>query len=96
MRAISGEEAHTIATSSGVLQAVTFHPHAPRLFLGGRDGVVHVVDTRDWREQIDLHGALPGRANGVVVRTAVSGDGAVLAGYLEEGVVRVWRAAPVR
>lgn len=94
VREVAGEGAHTIATSSSVLQAVTFHPRAPRLFLGGREGIVHVVDTRDWREQIDLHGALPGRASGVVVRAAASADGNVLAGYLEEGVLRVWRAAP--
>jgi WD40 repeat protein len=92
VREVAGERAHTIATSSSILQAVTFHPRAPRLFLGGREGIVHVVDTRDWREQIDLHAALPGRAAGNVVRAAASDDGAVLAGYLEEGVLRIWRA----
>ncbi len=94
VREVAGDGAHTIATSSSVLQAVTFHPRAPRLFLGGREGIVHVVDTRDWREQIDLHAALPGRPTGSVVRTAASGDGAVLVGYLEEGLLRIWRASP--
>lgn len=93
VREVAGQRAHTIATSSSVLQAVAFHPRAPRLFLGGREGIVHVVDTRDWREQIDLHGALPGRASGLVVRAATSADGNVLAGYLEEGVLRIWRAS---
>lgn len=92
---LAGNGLHTITTSSGVLQAVTFHPSAPRLFLGGREGVVHVVDTRDWREQVELHGAV-GPASGTMVRMAASREGAVLAGYLEEGVVRVWRATPVR
>lgn len=91
---IAGNDVHTITTSSGVLQAVTFHPSAPRLFLGGREGVVHVIDTRDWHEQIELHGAV-GPMSGTMVRLAASSDGAVLAGYLEEGVMRIWRAAPV-
>jgi WD40 repeat protein len=94
VREVAGDGVHAITTSSGVLHATTFHPSAPRLFLGGRDGVVHVVDTNNWREQLDLHGALPGRAGGVVVRAAASRDGTVLAGYLEEGVVRIWRAMP--
>ncbi|MBI2511724.1 MAG: hypothetical protein HYV96_07095 [Opitutae bacterium] len=94
VREIAGNGVHTITTSSGVLHAVVFHPRAPRLFLGGREGVVHVVDTRDWREQIELHGAV-GPASGTMIRAATSADGSVLAGYLEEGFVRIWRAAPV-
>lgn len=90
----AGAARHSIVTSSGALQAVTFHPREPRLFLGGRGGTLHVVDTAEWREIGQLNARPRREEQGVLVRAAASADGAWLAGYLEEGAVRLWRAAP--
>ena len=89
-----GGERQTLVTSSGALQAVLFHPREPRLFLGGRGGTLHVVDTAAWREIAQLNARPRGDAQGAIARATASADGVWLAGYLEEGVVRVWRTAP--
>jgi len=89
-----GASAATVVTSSGHLPANAFHPVAPRLFLGGRDGTLHVVDTDHWREITQLKATLGGQPGGLV-RNAVSADGKTLAGYSESGVIRLWRREPV-
>lgn len=81
----------TLVTSSGNLQAVTFDPAAPRLFLGGRDGTLHVIDTERWHEITQLKAA-PRAQTGSLVRSVASGDGRILAGYTESGVIRLWRS----
>lgn len=83
----------TLVTSSGNLQAIAFDPQAPRLFLGGRDGTLHVIDTGRWREVTQLRAA-PGAPPGSLVRNALSADGKTLAGYTESGVIRLWRKGP--
>ncbi len=80
----------TLLTSSGVLQALTFDPATPRLFIGGRDGTLHVIDTESWRETTQLRVA-PGGAPGTVTRSDMSADGKILAGYAESGAIRLWR-----
>jgi WD40 repeat protein len=80
-----------IVTSSGNLQGVAFHPSEPRLFLGGRDGVVHVIDTTIWVEIAQLRAMEYGRRPATVTRIAVAGDGSALAAYGESGTIHVWR-----
>lgn len=87
----------TVVTSSGLLQAIVFARQEPRLFLGGRDGSTHVIDTEHWREVTQFKvGATPGEPLGSLARNAISADGKTLAGYTESGVIRLWRskAAP--
>ncbi len=88
----AGQTAATLVTSSGLLQAMVYDPAAPRLFLGGRDGTLHVIDTVRWREITQLKVA-PGEAPGSLARNAISADGKTLAGYTESGAIRLWRKA---
>jgi WD40 repeat protein len=80
----------TIVTSSGLLQCAVFDPAAPRLFLGGRDGTMHVIDTARWQEVAQLKVA-PGTLAGSLTRSAISADGETIAGYTESGAIRLWR-----
>lgn len=89
-----GAPARTLVTSSGVLQGIAFHPTEPRIFLGGRGGVVHVIDSERWAEVVQLPAAAGGARSGAVARLAISADGRVLAGYLEQGTIRIWRTGP--
>ena len=90
----AGSMRRSWVTSSGTLQAVAFHPREPRLFLGGRGGALHVIDTAEGREIAQLNARPHRDEQGVLARAAASADGIWLAGYLEEGAVRVWRATP--
>jgi WD40 repeat protein len=83
-----------IITSSGILQAIAFHPVEPRLFLGGSDGVVHVIDTKHWQETTQLRERDDARKPGTIARAAISSDGSVLAAYTETGTIRLWRRHP--
>ena len=80
----------TLVTSSGLLQAIVYDPTLPRLFLGGRDGTLHVIDTSQWREITQLK-IRADQAPGSLARNAISADGKTLAGYTESGVIRLWR-----
>ncbi|HEX7630503.1 MAG TPA: hypothetical protein VF388_00105, partial [Lacunisphaera sp.] len=67
-----------------------YDPTLPRLFLGGRDGTLHVIDTSQWREITQLK-IRADQAPGSLARNAISADGKTLAGYTESGVIRLWR-----
>lgn len=80
-----------IVTSSGALQGIAFHPSEPRLFLGGRDGTVHVIDTVRWEELTQLRAGMVRGKDAMLSRIGIAGDGSLLAGYLEDGTLRLWR-----
>lgn len=84
--------ARTLLTSSGVLQGVAFHPREPRLLLGGRDGALHVVDLERAQELVELRASSGQETAATLARIAISRDGQHLAGYLEDGSIRLWHA----
>jgi WD40 repeat protein len=78
-------------TSSGTAYGLCFHPTEPRLFVGGQDGILHVFNTTDWAEMLQMTAADTGTNPGMITAEAVSADGASLAAYTESGLIRLWR-----
>jgi WD40 repeat protein len=77
-------------TSSGTAFGLCFHPTEPRIFVGGQDGVLHVFNTDDWTEMVQMSAADPATSPGTIITEAVSADGSSLAAYTESGLIRVW------
>lgn len=79
-------------TSSARSTALVFSPDGSRLLTGGPNGMLHVFATDDWREITTLAAGSPKAAlNGAVANLDFSADGRVLAAFLEDGGLRVWR-----
>lgn len=78
-------------TSSGTAFGLCFHPTEPRLFVGGQDGILHVFNTADWAEMLQMTAADTGTSPGMITAEAVSADGSSLAAYTESGLIRLWR-----
>ena len=86
-----GQVERTLDLGGRAIHCLLFHPTEPRLFAGSGDGLLHVIDTRTWREVIQLP-ATPGKLHPAeLTQLALSADGAVLAAYLTDGTVRLWR-----
>jgi WD40 repeat protein len=77
-------------TSSGTAFGVCFHPTEPRVFVGGQDGVLHVFNTNDWTEMLQMSATDPATSPGTIITEAASADGSSLAAYTESGLIRVW------
>jgi WD40 repeat protein len=82
----------TLHTSSARSTALVFSPDGSRLLSGGPNGMLHVFATDDWREITTLTAGSPkATLNGDVAALDFSADGRVLAAFLEDGGLRVWR-----
>jgi WD40 repeat protein len=78
-------------TSSGTAFGLCFHPTEPRLFVGGQDGIMHVYNTDDWTEMLQMTATEAGTHPGMIITEAASADGSSLAAYTESGLIRLWR-----
>lgn len=82
-----------IRSSSAFVQCLAFAPDGTRLACGAPNGTVHVFALEDDREVMTLRaGTAPNLpANSTVSNLAFSADGRVLAAYLNDGRIRIWR-----
>jgi WD40 repeat protein len=84
--------ASTVRVSSAAASA-TFTPDNTRLVCAGRNGLLHIVRTQDWREIATLTDPMPGDESDISAgRVAFSPDGKTLAVQRRDGKLRIWRA----
>ncbi len=81
-----------LQTDSGRIQSVSFSP-GNRLACGGTRGTIHVFATDDWREVLTwrVTASADSRGDTTVSSLAFDEKGTVLAAYLNDGRIRLWR-----
>jgi WD40 repeat protein len=88
----STEAPRILHTRNARSTALVFSPDGSRLLCGGPNGVLQVYATDDWREVTTLAaGSARDPVNDVVTALEFSPDSRVLAAYLADGCLRVWR-----
>lgn len=92
-RAESGRTVRRIRSHSPIIQHVEFSPDNTSIAAGAPNGHVHIFAVDDGREVTTLRVAAhpDGGSDTRVSHLAFSADGRVLAAYVNDGRVRVWR-----
>jgi WD40 repeat protein len=92
-RAESGRTVRRIRSHSPLIQQVEFSPDSSSIAAGAPGGNVHLFAVDDGREVITLRVAskTDGGSDTRVSHLAFSADGSVLAAYVNDGRVRLWR-----
>lgn len=82
-----------IESRSSLIQSLAFSPDGSRLVGGGPNGNLHVFASDDAREVMTLRISSTGdfTTDNRIANLAFSGDGSVLAAYVTDGRIRVWR-----
>jgi WD40 repeat protein len=89
----TGDLVRRIRSHSLVIQSIAFTPDDAEVVCGAPNGNVHVFALEDGREVITLRAAAKaeGASDSRASNLAFSADGAVLAAYLNDGRIRLWR-----
>lgn len=92
-RAESGRTVRRIRSHSPIIQQVEFSPDSTAIAAGAPNGSVHIFAVDDGREVTTLRVAAhpDGGSDTRVSHLAFSADGSVLAAYVNDGRVRLWR-----
>jgi serine/threonine protein kinase len=81
-----------VETVSGSLETLQFHPTQPRLLISGQSGTVHIFDTQDWSEILELSNGHLQQGASPTVRLATSKNGLVFATYSADGRIHAWHS----
>jgi WD40 repeat protein len=89
----TGDLLRSFQTDSARIQSIAFAADGSRLGCGGTRGTVHLFNPADWQEVVDLrvNPATANRGDTTVSSLAFAAAGNVLAAYLNDGRIRLWR-----
>jgi WD40 repeat protein len=71
--------------------AAAFSPDGTRLAVGSQDRMIHIFDTRDWRESLILRGH-----TGNITSVEWTPDGRKLVSASHDSTLRIWDAGPAK